>query len=165
MLLCLTPNPAIDRTLLLPSFAPGKIHRAEQVLVAAGGKGLNVARSIRTLGGEALCMGFTGRHSGKLLAELAQQEGLNASWTVNRSETRTCTILVSPNGDATVVNEPGLPVSRSSWKRLRRDVGREMSCAEIVCISGSLPPQSAAEDWRAPVRMLVQGGKQVWVDT
>jgi len=67
MILCITPNPAIDRTLIVPKLALGNVHRAQQVIVAAGGKGLNVARAIRTLGGESLCMGFAGGYSGRLL--------------------------------------------------------------------------------------------------
>ncbi len=77
MILCITPNPAIDRTLIVPNLALGKIHRAQQLIVAAGGKGLNVARAVRTLGGESLCMGFAGGHPGHLLADLAQNEGIN----------------------------------------------------------------------------------------
>src|ERR671925_314215 len=64
MILCITPNPAIDRTLLLPHLTLGNVHRAENIMVAAGGKGLNVARTIRILGGAPLCMGFAGGHSG-----------------------------------------------------------------------------------------------------
>src|SRR5512138_1568438 len=97
MILCLTPNPAIDRTLLLPGLTAGNVHRAETVIVVAGGKGLNVARVIRTLGGEPLCMGFTGGHAGRLLADLAQNEGLNSCWTWTDSETRTCAIFISPD--------------------------------------------------------------------
>ncbi len=165
MIICLTPNPAIDRTVLLPNLAPGNVHRAEKVIVAAGGKGLNVARAIRTLGGEPLCMGFTGGHSGRLLADLAQAEGLNSSWTWVDSETRTCTILISPNGDGTVINEPGLPVSKSDWKRLGEDLLRCVSPGNLVCISGSLPLQSSAEDMQGLLRLLVEAGKHVWVDT
>jgi len=165
MIICITPNPAIDRTVLLPSLTVGNVHRAEKVIVAAGGKGLNVARAIRTLGGESLCMGFTGGHAGRLLADLAQNEGLNSSWTWVDSETRTCTILVSPNGDATVVNEPGLPVSKSDWKRLGRDARKCISSGKLVCISGSLPPQSSADEMQGLLSMLIESGKQVWVDT
>ncbi len=64
MILCITPNPAVDRTILLPSLVVGRIHRAQNILVAEGGKGLNVARTIRRLGGEPLCMGFLGGHNG-----------------------------------------------------------------------------------------------------
>ena len=165
MIICITPNPAIDRTIILPSLVLGNVQRAERSIVAAGGKGLNVARAIRTLGGEALCMGFAGGHAGHLLADLAQNEGLHSSWTWSNSETRTCTILVSQNGDATVINEPGTPVSKSDWKRLQRNIRKYISSAGSVCISGSFPPGSSNEDLQGLLRMLVNAGKQVWVDT
>lgn len=165
MILCMTPNPAIDRTIILPSLILGSVHRAQKSFVAAGGKGLNVARTIRTLGGEPLCMGFAGGHSGRLLADLAEREGFHSAWTWTNSETRTCTILVSQDDDATVINEPGLPVSNSDWKRLRQDVERQLASIDLVCISGSLPPNSAVEDLKELLDMLVGAGKQVWVDT
>jgi 1-phosphofructokinase family hexose kinase len=165
MILCITPNPAIDRTIILPSLMLGRVHRAEQIIVTAGGKGLNVARAIRTLGGESLCMGFAGGHSGRLLADLAQNEGLNFAWTWINSETRTCTILVSRNGDATLINEPGMPVSKSDWKRLQRDVRKHMVSVNLMCVCGSLPPNSSVDDFHALLSMLVDTGKQVWVDT
>lgn len=165
MILCITPNPAIDRTLILPHLIPGQVHRAQQVIVAAGGKGLNVARTIQILSGEPLCMGFAGGHMGRLLAALAQRDGLNSDWTWTNAETRTSTILVSPSGDATVVNEPGMPVAASDWKQLQLDVGRQLSAAGLVCLSGSLPPHSSAEDLQGLLNMLVDSGRQVWVDT
>jgi len=165
MIICITPNPAIDRTIILPSLVLGSVQRAERSIVAAGGKGLNVARAIRTLGGEALCMGFAGGHTGHLLSDLAQNEGLHFSWTWINSETRTCIILVSQNGDATVISEPGTPVSKSDWKRLQRDVRKTVSSAGFVCISGSLPPNSSAYDLQGLLNMLLDAGKQVWVDT
>src|SRR5688572_491851 len=165
MIICITPNPAIDRTLILPSLVLGNVHRAERSIVAAGGKGLNVARTIRTLGGEVLCMGFAGGHTGHLLADLAQNEGLHSSWTWINSETRTCIILVSQNGDATVINEPGTPVSKSDWKRLHQNIRKYISSAGLACISGSIPPGSSAEDLQGLLRMLLDSGKQVWVDT
>jgi 1-phosphofructokinase family hexose kinase len=165
MILCITPNPAIDRTLILPQLLPGEVHRAEKVILAAGGKGLNVARAIRRLGGDPLCMGFLGGHSGHLLADLTQDEGLNASWTWVDAETRAATILVSPPGDATLINEPGAPVSSPFWERLRKDVEHSMSSARIACISGSLPPGSSAADLHGLFRILVDHGKQVWIDT
>ena len=165
MIICITPNPAIDRTIILPSLVLGSVQRAERSIVAAGGKGLNVARAIHTLGGKALCIGFAGGHMGHLLADLAQNEGLHFSWTWINSETRTCIILVSQNGDATVINEPGTSVSKSDWKRLQRDVRKHISSAGLVCLSGSLPPNSSADDLQGLLHMLVDAGKQVWVDT
>ena len=76
MILCLNSNPAIDRTMYVDAIYLGEVHRAKKVLAVAGGKGLNVARTIRTLGGDLFCMGPIGGHAGNLLAELAEQEGL-----------------------------------------------------------------------------------------
>jgi len=165
MILCITPNPAIDRTILLPGLVLGNVHRAQKVIVAAGGKGLNVARAIRTLGGEPLCMGFAGGHTGRLLAELAEKDGFHSAWTWIDSETRTCTILVSQDGDATLINEPGIPVSTFDWGRLRQDILAQLSSVGLVCISGSLPPASSAEEFQGLLKILVGAGKQVWVDT
>ena len=165
MILCLTPNPAIDRTLVVPNLTLGKVHRASETIVAAGGKGLNVARAIRLLGGESFCMGFAGGHSGHLLADLAQEEGQNALWTWTHSETRTCTIFVSREGDATEVDEPGQPVSPAGWEQLRLDVKKHVSQFELACISGSLPPESSMDDLHKLLSMLVETGKQIWVDT
>ena len=165
MILCITPNPAIDRTLILPSLALGEVHRIERSIVAAGGKGLNVARTIRGLGGEPHCMGFVGGHNGRLLADLAQDEGLRASWTWIDSESRICTILISPDRDATVINEPGAHVSSSDWARLNEDVQQFIASATVVCISGSLPPGSSPDYLQGLLHVFLKAGKQLWVDT
>jgi 1-phosphofructokinase family hexose kinase len=165
MILCITPNPAVDRTLIVPRLDAGEVHRAQQVIVAAGGKGLNVARTIQILGREPLCMGFAGGHMGRLLAALAQKEGFDSAWTWTKAETRTCTILVAPSGDATVINEPGMPVAPSDWKQFQLDVNKHISAAKLVCLSGSLPPDASTEDLQGLLNTLIVSGKQTWVDT
>lgn len=165
MILCITPNPAIDRTLLVPNLTLGNVHRAQQTIVAAGGKGLNVARAIHTLGGKSLCLGFLGGHSGRLLADLAKNEGLSSSWTWTNSETRACTILVRQDADATEIDEPGTPISAADWSHLREEVQRHLLAVGSICVCGSLPPHSSVNDLRELLSMLVDTGKQVWVDT
>src|SRR2546427_12993873 len=116
MIVCVTPNPALDHTLTVERVIAGEVMRATHSRLTAGGKGLNVARAVRTLGGDPLCTGFLGGNSGKLLAMLAKSEGLNADWTWVNGDTRTCVILVSADGcDATVINEPGPHVTTSDW--------------------------------------------------
>lgn len=165
MILCLTPNPGIDRTMYVDELQIGEVHRAKKVLEAAGGKGLNVARAIHTLGGTPLCMGPIGGHTGHLLAQLAQQEGLSAHWTRVKNETRTCVILVQERHDATVINEPGRGLDASECEQLLEDVLREAEGANLVCISGSLPPGFLQEQFRKLLADLVERDKTVWVDT
>ncbi|MEP6895336.1 MAG: 1-phosphofructokinase family hexose kinase [Chloroflexota bacterium] len=165
MILCLTPNPAIDRTLYVDALRHGEVQRAKRVLLAAGGKGLNVARTIHTLGGEQLCMGPIGGQTGKLLSDLAQTEGLTAQWTQVRNETRTCTILVPANQDATVINESGHKMNQHECDTLIEDVLRRATHADLICISGSLLPGFSQARYRSLLAGLVAKGKLVWVDT
>lgn len=165
MILCVTPNPAIDRTLYVDALHVGEVHRAEKVLTAAGGKGLNVARTIHALGDSPLCMGLLGGHTGNLLAELTEREGLSARWTRIKNETRTCVILVEHGRDATVVNERGAQVSADECRTFLRDVWTQAEHAQLVCVSGSLPPGFSLDDFSALLGGLIAQKKSVWVDT
>jgi 1-phosphofructokinase family hexose kinase len=110
-------------------------------------------------------MGFLGGHNGHLLDDLTHRDGLSSNWTWTSAETRTSTILVSQNSDATVINETGLPVSVSDWEQLKRDVREHLSSVNLVCLSGSLPPGSNADQLQGLLTMLLDAGKEVWVDT
>jgi 1-phosphofructokinase family hexose kinase len=165
MILCVTPNPAIDRTLYVNSLHLGEVHRAEKVLAAAGGKGLNVARTIHTLGGEPFCMGLIGGHTGDLFSDLAKQEGLSSQWTQTQNETRTCVILVEEGRDATVVNERGVEVNVETAQLFCNDVWRMSARTDLVCVSGSLPPGFSTDIFQSLLSELVERKKTVWVDT
>ncbi len=166
MILCVSPNPAIDRTMVVSEFETGRVFRASSALAAAGGKGINVARAIHMLGGETLCAGFLGGTSGQIVAELAQNEGIPGFWTWIEGETRTCIIVIDPaTGTATVVNENGPTVKAEDWVRLQYDVLHHAAGVECICFSGSLPPGSPPEAFMILLRELLRGGKRVWVDT
>ena len=166
MILCLTPNPAIDRTLLVPNLQPGIVTRPTRTIVAAGGKGFNVARAIHLLGGQAICASMLGGHAGRLVADLAQQEGLSGTWTWLETETRTCTIIISTeNKQLFEIYEKGMAISANDWFRFQTDVVRVAVQAKLVCLSGSLPPgcpPNAPADLIAAVQAI---GRPVWVDT
>jgi 1-phosphofructokinase family hexose kinase len=162
-ILCVTPNVAIDRTLMVPDFQPGRVQRTREVLVQTGSKGVNVARALRTLGGSPLAMGLLGGHTGRHAAELVAHEGLPAVWTWYEGETRTCTIIVPSDGDVTVINENGR-VGPDDWRHLAADVCAHLDGIAAVCISGSLPlgvPDDAPGDL---VTAICAAGVPVWVD-
>src|SRR5512132_4226494 len=135
MILCVTPNVAIDRTLSVSGFAAGGVWRAQAVRAAAGGKGLNVARALLGLGQSMCCAGPLGGRTGRQVAALADAEGLPARWTWIGGETRTSVIVVGDGGETTVINEPGpcfrstsggasLPMSAGVARYERSGVGR-----------------------------------------
>jgi 1-phosphofructokinase len=166
VIFCVSPNPALDHTLVVPSFKQGTVLRAQSSLFATGGKGPNVARAAQILGAKTRSFCFLGGRTGKNVADLAQQEALEGHWTWIDGETRTCVIVTDDDtGEATVINEPGPKVTAADWSRMNQGVLDTISDASDVCFSGSLPPNS-------PIKMFVQlvegvrdAGKRVWVDT
>ena len=163
-MIIVTPNPAIDRTLLLLKLELGSIHRPTRTIVAAGGKGLNAARAAKVLGANPLCMGFLGGPVGRHLAELADNEGLRCTWTWSEAETRSCTILSDGNSEPTVIYEPGKQVPDKAWEDLAIDIFQNAHPGEIIAFCGSLPAESDSA-FRFLLDRLNQSGYCVWVDS
>lgn len=165
MLLCVTPNPAIDRTAVVPGLSLDQVNRASSVLVAAGGKGVNVARAAQTLGEAVLCAGFVGGQPGSLFTTLAEREGLLGQWTPIAGDTRSCMILIDPvQSQNTVINERGPTVSRDDWDRLVTTVLEHASDASAVCLCGSAPPGTPLPCYTELLARLRQRNITVWVD-
>src|SRR5437879_12358188 len=87
--LTVTLNPALDKTLCVDHNAPGETLRARRVIDIAGGKGLNVARALRSLGGEVRAFVPLGGHPGAQVADLAREEGIEIVAVPVSGRTRT----------------------------------------------------------------------------
>ncbi|MFN8531388.1 MAG: hexose kinase [Anaerolineae bacterium] len=167
MIICITPNPALDRTLVVPGYASGGVFRPQSVIVKAGGKGMNVARAARSLGGEPLCMGFLGGYQGRYLEHLAAEEGLSAHWTfIEGAETRICTILVEPgSGQTSGIYEAGFDVPAESWQGLYTYLRDNTSPRDTLSFSGSLPSASSLPHFGQVLESLLADRRRVWVDS
>ena len=164
--ICVTPNAALDRTLMVPDFEVGRISRISNALAVPGGKGLNVLRALKILGGRGLAMGLLGGHTGRMVAAMVAEEGYDAEWTNFDGESRTCTIIARADGRSTVINESG-SIMPGDWTRLASDICRVAAREEtgMICLCGSLPdgaPPDAPADLVAGINAM---GKQIWVDS
>ncbi len=165
-IICVTPNAALDRTLVVPDFAVGHISRIKRGVVVPGGKGLNMMRAVKILGGHPLSMGLLGGHTGRMVAAMVREAGYEAEWTWFEGETRTCTIIANADGVSTVINESG-QVGRSDWRALADDVCRvaESQKVSAICFCGSVPEGAPADAPADAVQRLKALGKRVWIDT
>ncbi len=164
-IVCVTPNAALDRTLLVPDFAIGHISRIPKAIAVPGGKGLNVLRAVRILGGGALAMGLLGGYTGETVAAMVEADGYPAQWTFFAGETRACTIIAA-GGTSTVINESG-QIAPADWKALADDIRRVAARDDVyaVCLCGSLPG-GAPPDAPANLVASIKGtGVQLWVDS
>ncbi len=88
MILAVTPNPSIDRAVIIDGFRLGEINRPRQVLALAGGKGLNVARAAHSLAVPVRACLLLAGYNGRWICEQLDQEGIPFAAAWSGGETR-----------------------------------------------------------------------------
>ena len=142
-LLCIAPNPSIDRLVEVERLVPGSIHRPTLVRAVAGGKGLNVARAAASLGATVTAVGLLAGHGGRWLAEALEADGVAGRFAWTEGETRICTSIAdAATGQLTEVYEAGPTVSAAAWTAFEAEVAGVLASGSVdaATISGSLPP-------------------------
>jgi 1-phosphofructokinase family hexose kinase len=140
MIITVTLNAAIDKTLAVPNFRLGRRHRAVEQTSMAGGKGVNVARALKTLGQPVIATGVAGGPTGTRIIEQLTEEAILNDFVRIREESRTSTAVVDPtSNEQTEINERGPTVSGAELD-LFVDKLLYLSKGAAVCVfSGSLP--------------------------
>jgi 1-phosphofructokinase family hexose kinase len=145
MILTVTLNAAIDRTVAVPSFRQGNRHRAVEASTVAGGKGVNVARALKTLDRPVIATGLAGGPTGARLMERLAEESILTDFTWIAGESRTNLAVVDPtSGEQTEINERGPDVSPEEIERFLEKLLYLARGAKICVIAGSLPPSVPA---------------------
>ena len=141
MILTVTLNAAIDRTVAVPNFRLGNRHRAVESRTFAGGKGVNVARALKLLGRPVIATGLAGGTTGnRILERLAEESILNA-FTRIEGESRTNLAVVDPtSGEQTEINERGPEVRAEEIDRFIEKLLYLAQGANICVLAGSVPP-------------------------
>jgi tagatose 6-phosphate kinase len=141
MILCITPNPAVDRTARVARVVTGQILRPIELLALPGGKGLNVARAARALGAEVRTTGVVGGHAGRWIVEEAAREGLNPRFVENGRESRTTYVVAGEDGRSVMVYERGLEQPQAAFDELIALLrGDLLAGCSLAVIAGGLPP-------------------------
>jgi 1-phosphofructokinase/tagatose 6-phosphate kinase len=140
MIITVTLNAAIDKTLAVPNFRLGRRHRAVEQTAMAGGKGVNVARALRALGQPVIATGVAGGPTGTRIVEGLTEEGILNDFVRIREESRTSTAVVDPtNGEQTEINEHGPHVSDGELELFVDKLLYLAKGAGVCVIAGSLP--------------------------
>jgi 1-phosphofructokinase family hexose kinase len=140
MILTVTLNAAVDRTLAVPNFHVGRRHRAVEQTAVAGGKGVNVARALKSLGRPVLASGTAGGGTGARIIELLDDEGITNDFIRIQEESRMSTAVIDPtDGVTTEVNERGPALSNAERERVVERILYLAQGAQIVVLCGSLP--------------------------
>ena len=140
MIVTVTLNAALDRSLTVPTLQLGQRHRASEVLTLAGGKGINVARALKRLEVPVVATGLAGGRTGTRVVEELTGEAILNDFVRIRDESRTSTLVVDPtSGRQTEINEWGPKVSEAELGMLMDKLRYLSRGADAVVFAGSLP--------------------------
>jgi len=166
VILTVTLNAAIDRTIAVPNFRQGHRHRAVEASTAAGGKGVNVARALKLLGRPVIATGLAGGPTGARLMERLAEESILTDFTWIAGDSRTNLAVVDPtSGEQTEINERGPDVTDEELERFMEKLLYLARGARVCVIAGSLPPSVPAAFCARIITELNALGVETILDT
>jgi 1-phosphofructokinase family hexose kinase len=141
MIVTLTPNPSVDRTVSITDLQRGEVHRATGSRIDPGGKGVNISRALTAHKSRTLAVLPAGGPQGHLLAELLEEAGISIAIVPIGGSTRANVALVEPDGTTTKINEPGPLLTRPELEALLAGAAETLAERPSWLVgSGSLPP-------------------------
>jgi 1-phosphofructokinase family hexose kinase len=166
MIITVTLNAAIDKSLSVPNFRLGRRHRTVEQRTMAGGKGVNVARTLKALGQPVIATGFAGGITGTHIVEQLTDEAILNDFVRIREESRTNTSVLDPTtGEQTEINERGPSVSEGEIELFADKLLYLARGAAIVVFAGSLPRGVEPEIYASLIRDLARMEVTTVIDT
>ena len=166
MIVTVTLNTAIDKTLSVPNFRLGRRHRTVEQTTMPGGKGVNVARVLKTLGAPVIATGLAGGATGTRIVDQLTQLSVLSDFVRIREESRTNTAVIDPTtGEQTEINEKGPKVSPQEVELFVDKLLYLAKGASLCVFAGSLPREVDTDIYAFLIRELRKLGVTTIVDT
>lgn len=166
MILTVTLNAAIDRTVAVPNFRLGRRHRAVESRTVAGGKGVNVARALKLLGRPVIATGLAGGPTGTRILERLAEESILNDFTRIHGNSRTNLAVIDPtSNEQTEINERGPEVTPEEVDRFIEKLLYLAQGASVCVLAGSTPPGSDPDVYARLINELHQLGVFCLLDT
>ena len=165
MIITVTLNPALDKTVEIPDFSLDAVNRITAMRTDPGGKGLNVSKVIAKLGGASTAVGVLGGTTGRRIADAMDALGIACQFTFVDGETRTNLKVIDPARHTnTDLNEPGLTVDQETLDHMRDALVAAIRPGDIVVLSGSLPKGAPADTYGSWTAACRTAGARVFLD-
>ena len=165
MIVTLTPNPSLDRTLFLDTFTRGAVNRCTATLAEPSGKGINVALALHRHGVGVLAVLPIGGPAGRQLVQLLDTAGLPYRAVTITGTIRTNVSIIEAEGTSSKINEPGPTLTSEEVEELVRTTLDSCSSADWLAICGTLPNGFSERHMVEAVRAARTAGLRVALDT
>jgi 1-phosphofructokinase len=166
MIKTVTMNPAIDKTVEIVNFRVGAVNRISSLRLDAGGKGINVSKTIKALNGSSLATGILAGKTGEYIKNYLDQMGVDNDFIFVNGETRTNVKVVDRlNHTNTDINEPGIiDMAQEDLSLLEKSIFDPMGKDDILVLSGSVPSNVSSAIYREWTERAVKSGIRVLID-
>jgi 1-phosphofructokinase family hexose kinase len=161
-----TLNAAIDRTYQVNSFSLGQMHWPEQVRTVAGGKGINVARILGTLGHGVIASGLAGGGAADFISRDLERHGILTDFVRIEEESRLCIAVVDKRDRRTTrLDEHGPLVLPSELDALKRKLVDLLERSRLLVLSGSIPRGVPYNVYTSLIELAREKGVPAVLDT
>lgn len=164
MIITVTMNPAIDKTVDVPELVCGGLNRITKVEYDAGGKGINVSKTIQELGGQSIATGFLGGNNGQVIAGVLKDKGIKCDFVWVSGETRTNTKVIEADGSLTELNEPGFLITQDHLQALKNKLLEYANEEAIFVFAGSIPAGVSKDIYGELIRLVKEKGAYTILD-
>ncbi|MGX5680429.1 1-phosphofructokinase [Schumannella luteola] len=165
MIVTLTLNPSLDRTLEVERLERGGIVRTSTPTLQAGGKGVNVTRALAANGVATVAVLPTGGAEGAELVRQLEDAGITARLVPVAGRTRSNITVAEYDGTVTKLNEPGEALGADELSAITDAVASSATAHDWVVISGSVPPEFSSEQLAALAGSVASLGAHLAIDT
>ena len=164
MIVTVTMNPAIDKTIEIDRLNRGNLNRIEKIEYDAGGKGINVSKTIRELGGESIATGFLGGNAGRVIEEVLDSRGIKHDFVWVDGETRTNTKVCEQDGTVTELNEKGPEITPEQLTNLLEKLDDLADDNVLFILAGSIPGNMEKDIYARIIERVHKKGAKVLLD-
>jgi 1-phosphofructokinase len=164
MTVTVTMNPALDKTAETAEIVAGGLNRLSNLVLDAGGKGINVSKMIAALGGESVATGFLGGGSGSQIEQMLQVPGIQPDFIRIAFQTRTNLKVHSGKNGITEFNEPGAELGPEDMPALREKLLALAGPGACFVFAGSLPANAPADTYKQLVSAVKAKGAAAFLD-
>jgi 1-phosphofructokinase len=165
MILTLTPNPSVDRTVFLDTLTLGSVNRSTRSWNEPSGKGINVALALLSHGKTVRAVLPVGGSVGAQLRQMLSRAELDTARIPIAGEIRTNISLAQPDGTVTKINETGPRLDQTEVDALIDAVAQHLDGADWLVCGGSLPAGVPDDFYATLVELAHHKGVPVVVDS
>lgn len=166
MIVTVTLNPALDKTVIVRGFRLDATNRATITRVDIGGKGINVARNLKRLGCDVMATGFLAADDRHQTAATLARHGIETGFVLVAGELRVNLKIIDPlTGSETEINEPGGTVPAAAVASLAATLRGLAARASVMVFSGSVPPDAPVDLYAQFVALAHAAGVRTVLDT